>query len=701
MARALRLLAALLAAFHVSAACAADDVVFVNGIKNTLAQAKEGMLKLEASLNASSIRSGASRRTFTVGLVWNPIGWYGGEGVFDGMLEAATTGGLLGGWHDLQELFLLKTGEEWYAPVFPSLLLPHDRVGGTISVSAAASVKVYLDHITPGGNSLEDSGKITDADMWVTQKAVYKLTEVVRNSGRAIVVAHSQGNLLANLAWANYASEIGSEIRKRMRVVNVANTSRFSVNNLNLTHEQDAALFSAATDPGDSDVSLEFMPGAAPGALRWSRTTPDCPGQVCRFSVASPTFGGVDSTPGTLNHAFAETYLSSIALPRILDAQGVDFSSTYIAFKDRLEDLVYAAAASLDANQDDAGYALVNLSGASADPALTLFAGPKGGLGGVHMAPNDAGIAYGMENYYQNGETRFGWFMLDRLGGQWHLVSSASREFTFSSLRTNDSGQAIVRNSNLQGTQTVSVYDLVSRAQDGSVDRRTLDVPSGVELLGVLNDGTLLGVQGTTTRVYDRSMRVLRTIDEPLSGFGLDGLLFGMEMDGNKFVRFANGTRMVLPCNAVPGQIEITRPASGRNCSAILAASGSGFVAGTFHDSSGRQGVYRYSQQGGFEAFPIDPSYFGYVGNVVGSVAPPNPVGIANNGDILLAPVYSDRNMQICAGGPFLVSGGRIVDLKSYIPSGNCFNIQAGISGGGRVFMSSQAQSYAFFLRRN
>jgi hypothetical protein len=310
------------------------NIIYVNGIQNTWRAAEDSRTKLELSINTSSIRAIEEIKKFTVSLVWNPIGWYGTE---DGCDLC----------QDKIELFLMKSAEESYFNEFLNIVLPHNEYR-QISVTSAIAVKAYFDDMTPGNNYLESEKKVTDAAMQATKSTISALVEEVKRVGGAIVIAHSQGNLLANLAWAVYSSEIGSEIRKMMRIVNVANTSSISVNGLDLTHARDAALYSNATDTYDKDVSLETLPSQG---WNWTRTTPSCFGAACNFYISSPTFGGVDSTGGFLDHGFTDTYLSYTSLPIILNANGVNYSSTSIAFKDRLEDLVYAAASSLEFNQ--------------------------------------------------------------------------------------------------------------------------------------------------------------------------------------------------------------------------------------------------------------------------------------------------------------------------------------------------------------
>ncbi len=313
-------------------ALAADvNIIYVNGIQNTLAAARDSRQSIANILSTSKIHTGSDLRHFSVTLVWNPIGWNGTEEGCDLC-------------QDKEELFLLKTAEELFSDDFQKIVIPYNQ-SKYISKDAAVRVKAYLDDMTPGNNSLESNKKINDADMVMTQDAIQGIVTETKRLGSAVIVAHSQGNLLANLAWASYASELGADVAGKMIIINVANTSLFSVNSLNLTHGRDAALFSAATDKFDIDVSLETLPSQG---KNWNRTTPSCNNSACNFILAPPTFAGVDNTGGLLDHAFVDTYLSSVNLPTILVDNGIKFSSDFTAFRDRFEDLVYTAAFSLE-----------------------------------------------------------------------------------------------------------------------------------------------------------------------------------------------------------------------------------------------------------------------------------------------------------------------------------------------------------------
>ena len=190
--------------------------------------------------------------------------------------------------------------------------------------------------------------------MSATRKRLRGLPRESRRGSRVIVIAHSQGNLLVNLSYAMLAAKYGNAVAKQVRVVNVANTSGFSISNLNLTHAGDAALFSGGAAKRHLDNSLETLPSQE----GWTRTTPTCPNdQACNFRLARATLlkptsaitdqGVIDKV---LDHSIVETYLSSATVP-VANGQGIPFSASATRFRDRFEDAVYAAAASLEASQ--------------------------------------------------------------------------------------------------------------------------------------------------------------------------------------------------------------------------------------------------------------------------------------------------------------------------------------------------------------
>lgn len=316
-------------------ATAQTNVVYINGIQNTITEADDTRRIIRDILNNSPNHSG-NRRNFSVTNVWNPMGWRGDSAGSD--LS-----------QDLMELFLLKTAEENFAADFLQLVrLNNNRA--SIDRNVAARVNAYVDDMTPGNNSIETNGSITDADMSVTRQAVLNLvTRIKAVGGTVILIAHSQGNLIANLAYARLASD-GFDLPNKLRIINIANTSEFSASGLNFTHAGDAAIFSGATATLLKDQSLETLPSQF---SNWNRTTPRCANTACNFTVAPATFNSSSTdipnqsfVDETLDHSIVETYLSTANLTSRLE-QGIIFSTNANRFIDRFEDFVYNAAARL------------------------------------------------------------------------------------------------------------------------------------------------------------------------------------------------------------------------------------------------------------------------------------------------------------------------------------------------------------------
>lgn len=294
------------------------NVVYVNGIQNVGEDIDDAIARIEYILDESE--NHASKRTFRIVANPNPAGWFGKktESSFE---------------QDIMELFLLKTAEEKYAPFFPNIVVPHNDLTKSIFVPAAKAVKIFLDNMLPGGTILEERGWIAASDMNATQRAAKRLAEKVNELGQAVVVAHSQGNLLANLAYASLASEHGDLTKKMVRVLNVANNSRFSVNGLDFTHDGDAAL-----------TALQFLALT----LNWTRNTADCTAPaLCPFMLTDPTLTRSSGGGDAARHNFVDTYLSDHSVD-VSNAAGVSFTPDKRRFRDRFEDFVYAAATSLD-----------------------------------------------------------------------------------------------------------------------------------------------------------------------------------------------------------------------------------------------------------------------------------------------------------------------------------------------------------------
>jgi len=319
------------------AATVASNIVYVNGIQTTATKLQASRSAAEKLLRDSTNRAAAVKRRFIIEAVYNPMGWYHNPVDLAGCNTQC---------QDNYELLALKAAEEEFAASFQNILAQFNQ-SNVINIAAATNVKRYADSLAMGQNSATSGGFVTDATMADTKLALDQLTGYMHQYPELIVLAHSEGNLLADLAWATLAAELGQDARKRVRVVNVANTARFSVSGLSLTHDSDVAL-----------AALTILPEVMDP--KFKRETPDCHiDQVCDLQLAMPTFKRPDSfSCATLfpslrscNHDFIATYLSGDLIPVALVTpanQGVSYTPNTVAFRDRFEDLVYAAAASLD-----------------------------------------------------------------------------------------------------------------------------------------------------------------------------------------------------------------------------------------------------------------------------------------------------------------------------------------------------------------
>lgn len=322
------------------------NVVYINGIHNFLEDMQKTENEIRIRLNDSPNHTDSAKKSFIVKHIFNPAGWYGEKDLSQ----------------DKMELFLLKTAEEHFADYFKQIVSPSNapKPIGQDEIKAALAVTAWLDNMMPGDHisvdktplektSLEVDNKITANDMQGTKTAAIRLADFVKVHGSVVIVAHSQGNLLANLAYAKLVSEYGNDISKMVRVVNVANTSEFSVNGLNFAHAGDGALFKSANLTG----SLENMPSQ--GLFNWTRTTPKCLNNgACDFTIAPPTFKAqneigqeLPSPDILLDHSIYETYLSKAIVEVNDKTPPITFTFDKKMFIDRFEDFVYAAADSL------------------------------------------------------------------------------------------------------------------------------------------------------------------------------------------------------------------------------------------------------------------------------------------------------------------------------------------------------------------
>jgi len=314
-------------------------VVFVNGIRNTPEQALNSMLRLRARLAETPTRGPTQRRPFIVAdHVYNPTG--------AGSVETNTAAGFI---EDSKEVFLLKTAEECFRADFAAIAVPHTEPTRATNLAAANRVKDYLDNMVPGTGGLECGNNglaalrlVSNEDMEGFKQAALAIVERVKRFDATIVVAHSQGNLAAHLAYAALVAEMGSAANQRMRVVNVANPSALSAHGLDVTLATDRVVNAVKSTP--LALSLPTLGGSL-----W-RSTPDCRvPDVCDFSIGTALLAGGSGYGDLLRHSFIDTYLSTFHAELGIGAQasGIAYTPGHTAFADRLVDTVYAAAQSL------------------------------------------------------------------------------------------------------------------------------------------------------------------------------------------------------------------------------------------------------------------------------------------------------------------------------------------------------------------
>jgi hypothetical protein len=319
----------------------ADVVIYINGIQNTRIDAQSTSDKIYDLMRSAPERAGLTKPTKYIS-VWNKIGYFGNT---PSLLEKQNSLN-----EDLDELFVSKNNEENYALQFNKILLPHNNLD------------VYLDKTS--AQFVVDRMQFELSSIRHPIDQLFEQTKKQIDSGnRVIIVAHSQGNIIANFVWAKLIVQYENALKTKVRVVNVANTTRRSPNNLNFTHAGDAALFKRADVAACPEQSLEYLP------IRKSlpRKTPVCysgsDSSVCQFFLAPATFkasnsgsGSVDSgdvvgggIDACLDHSIVATYMSNADVNVEID-QGIEFSSSK-SFSKRMEDFIFQAIKSLNDSQ--------------------------------------------------------------------------------------------------------------------------------------------------------------------------------------------------------------------------------------------------------------------------------------------------------------------------------------------------------------
>lgn len=316
---------ALLASFCVHANVVLPKIICVNGIANSEKDAKASCAAVKSLMNR-----GKGMMPYEVVAVYNPKGLY-----------------------DKHELLQLKSSEEMYIASLRKLACRFDDIC-TVDYDAARAVTEHLFQMNKSTNSststIGGKEKVQER-MSHTRQAVLALAEEIKKHRMSVVVAHSEGNIIANLAFAHLATrqQMGDDIYNRVRIINVANTSLIALSGLDLTHDKDGAL-----------AALDTLPTTF---MRWKRTTPYCNDAVCKFTRTKPTLhitnlpnpaelknqlSAMQAVPET-HHRFIGTYMSEKLEVDIVKGEhaGVRHHSEFgVTFADRFRIIFFTAAAS-------------------------------------------------------------------------------------------------------------------------------------------------------------------------------------------------------------------------------------------------------------------------------------------------------------------------------------------------------------------
>ena len=286
-----------------------SNIIFVNGILNNLEQYLNSVDEIDKILKNTNIELNGikgSDYNFKIWGTWNPIGHE----------SDINNNNLQNAYQDIKELMKLKVDEERYASDLLNITSPH----------------YYKDHSSfdpsYSDNILQYIDGLSSEDLRATHGAIYRLIALMERLETSIVVAHSEGNIIANLAYAYMVNRYGNDIDSKLRIINVANTSILAVSSLDFTHSSDRAL-----------TALEVS-----GNLTLPRNTPFCFG-ACNFKTNTATFKEIDDSITTLNHELIEVYLSDKVSPEPndVDLQQVQFTDGATSFKDRFVDFVFTA----------------------------------------------------------------------------------------------------------------------------------------------------------------------------------------------------------------------------------------------------------------------------------------------------------------------------------------------------------------------
>ncbi len=351
-------------------------IFFLNGIKNS---------KYEAQESASALQQVISSLTGNVVVesIYNPMGKYAGTGA-NGVCDT-------------------------YDPATASLVVPANPAFGT---GLLVPLSVRINRATPCvisdfgelgaskvneenyraeflngfvvGNHPQNSSGLTETKannlintFFLNEKKVVQVTaqlvekrirDSVRSGNKVLLVAHSQGNLIANWAWIRLAASLTSAELANIRILNVANTSRLSVHGADITHNKDFQI----------TVSLPVL-----GKI-YTRDTPDCQPSIgtpnspasCNFRVGLATYElGANEPPDT--HSFYSAYLSGLAVTKVSNRAVTTFADAmYATVRELLEGLgsIVVATPPAPANIPPTASFTPSASSAAAGAAITFNA---------------------------------------------------------------------------------------------------------------------------------------------------------------------------------------------------------------------------------------------------------------------------------------------------------------------------------------
>ncbi len=311
--RKLLVLALVLCASAASAQARGTDVIYINGVSNTIQDVKDSVSALSRVITPLGINANVRDS-------YNPTGTYAGaiEG-FDCTQAAPTNENFIkkivyGGSvyctkQDYGEVAVSKINEENYYGQVQKFIVD-ESTGFDFSRldrnKAAQFLSDFLDK--------EDRGTLNAVG------SAYKDIKASLMSGKnLVVVSHSQGNFIANWVWIRMIADqsVPLDALARLRIVNIGNPSRISPNGFQLTLTQDLVV---------GPTSALWAQG-----LLHPRSTLECPStkdvngrvvnQICLFKpsganlslvnvIVPGAYGNTTPQPDPLMHNFVAVYLS-------------------------------------------------------------------------------------------------------------------------------------------------------------------------------------------------------------------------------------------------------------------------------------------------------------------------------------------------------------------------------------------------------